>query len=135
MRFPSVLAFTLAFAGAAMAQNAAPADANVKSLNVTANFQVRITVDSAASTSDIAKILAQASQSLGDLANGQCDALAAAFKSECRVAQLNLGSSVNEQRFAKQVNGETGPQRFVNANLNATFELTPGEAKPQPAGK
>ena len=51
--------------------------------------------------------------------------LAAAFKADCRVLQLNMGANVNERRAMQQFNNDfTSPQRLVNANLNATFELT-----------
>jgi hypothetical protein len=109
----------------AQAQNTASPGDGAKPLSITANFQVRIPVDSAASTADVTKALSEANQSLGDLATRQCDALAAAFKSDCRVAQLNMSANVNDRRFNQQFNNDSGgQQRFVNANLNATFELT-----------
>jgi hypothetical protein len=110
-----------------------PADASVKPIVVNANFQTRIAVDPSASTSEVTKALAQANQSLGELANRECDVLAAAFKSECRVGQLNMGANINDRRVGLMMNNEFGaPQRFVNANLNATFELTPTSAKTTP---
>jgi hypothetical protein len=110
-----------------------PADASVKPIVVNANFQTRIAVDPSASTSEVTKALAQANQSLGELANRECDVLAAAFKSECRVGQLNMGANINDRRVGLMMNNEFGaPQRFVNANLNATFELTPAFAKTSP---
>jgi hypothetical protein len=110
-----------------------PADASVKPIVVNANFQTRIAVDPSASTSEVTKALAQANQSLGELANRECDVLAAAFKSDCRVGQLNMGANINDRRVGLMMNNEFGaPQRFVNANLNATFELTPASAKTSP---
>ena len=125
MKLPSLAILMIALcASAAQAQTAAqPGDA--KSISITANFQLRIPVDSAAPTADMIKALTQANQSLGDLANRQCDVLAAAFASECRIVQLNMGANVNERRAMQQFNNDfTSPQRLVNANLNATFELT-----------
>ena len=90
---------------------------------------MRIAVDPSAPTTEVTKALAQANQSLGELANRECDVLAAAFKTDCRVGQLNLGANVNERRAGQMMNNEFGgPQRIVNANLNVTFELTPPAA-------
>jgi hypothetical protein len=125
MKFLSAAILTgILCASAAHAQNAiAPGDA--KPTSITANFQLRIPLDASAPTADVTKALAQANQSLGDLANRQCDVLAAAFKGDCRVVQLNMGANVNDRRFAQQFNNDfAGAQRFVNANLNVTFELT-----------
>jgi hypothetical protein len=128
------LALAVGAAASARADDANPsAAANGKTIVVNANFQARIAVDPSAPTSEITKALAQANQSLGDLANRECDVLAAAFKSECRVGQLNMGANVNDRRAGLIMNNEFGaPQRFVNANLNATFELTPASAKTAP---
>jgi hypothetical protein len=115
----------LAFcASTAQAQNAsAPGEA--KPMSVTANFQLRIPVDASASTADMIKALSQANQSLGDLITRQCEVLAAAFKSDCRVEQLNMGANINDRRVNQFNNDFAGAQRIVNANLNATFDLTP----------
>jgi hypothetical protein len=110
---------------AAHAQNA-NATGEAKPISITANFQLRIPVDASASTADMMKALSQANQSLGDLVTRQCDVLAAAFKSDCRVEQLNMGANVNDRRMAPQFNNDfANSQRIVNANLNATFDLTP----------
>jgi hypothetical protein len=110
---------------AAQAQNA-NATGEAKPISITANFQLRIPVDASASTADMMKALSQANQSLGDLVTRQCDVLAAAFKSDCRVEQLNMGANVNDRRMAPQFNNDfANSQRIVNANLNATFDLTP----------
>lgn len=139
MKFASAAILSLALCpAAAQAQTAsAPSDANPKSISITANFQVRISVEPSASTADVTKALAQANQSLGDLANRQCDVLAAAFKSDCRVVQLNMGANVNDRRAMQQFNDFAGSQRLVNANLNATFELTSQTEAPKnaPAAK
>jgi hypothetical protein len=106
-----------------------PADASVKPIVVNANFQARIAIDPSAPTSEITKALTQANQSLGELANRECDVLAAAFKSDCHVGQLNMGANVNDRRAGMMMNNEFGAaQRFVNASLNATFELTSSAA-------
>ena len=113
----------------AQAQNA-NGSADSKPTNVTANFQVRIVVDPSAPTTEVTKASAQANQSLGDLANRQCEVLALAFKSDCRVVPLNMSANVNDRRPMQQFNNDfRGPQRLVNANLNATFELvSPADA-------
>ncbi|HEY4927348.1 MAG TPA: hypothetical protein VII20_23315 [Roseiarcus sp.] len=111
---------------AAAAQSAKPpGDADGKPINITANFQMRIPIDASASMADVTKALTQANQSLGDLANRECDLLTDAFKSDCRVVQLNMGANVNDRRGMQQFNNDFGGmQRSVNANLNATYELT-----------
>jgi hypothetical protein len=118
---------------AAHAQNAgAPAGANAKPISITANFQLRIPVDPAAPTAEMIKALAQANQSLGDLANRQCDVLAEAFKSDCSIAQLNMGANINDRR--QQFNNDfNNQQRFMNANLHATFELVAHAEAPKNA--
>ena len=125
MKFLSaaILMFALC-AASAHAQNAnAPGEA--RPMSITANFQLRIPVDASAPTADMTKALAQANQSLGDLANRQCDVLSAAFKSDCRVVQLNMSANVNDRRAMQQFNNDfAAAQKFVNANLNATFELS-----------
>jgi hypothetical protein len=86
---------------------------------------MRIPIDASASMADVTKALTQANQSLGDLANRECDLLTDAFKSDCRVVQLNMGANVNDRRGMQQFNNDFGGmQRSVNANLNATYELT-----------
>ena len=96
-------------------------------------MNVMVSPSGGAPTTEVTKALAQANQSLGELANRECDVLAAAFKSECRVGQLNMGANINDRRVGLMMNNEFGaPQRFVNANLNATFELTPAFAKTSP---
>ena len=124
------LGLAVGAAAPAWADEAAqPADASAKPIVVNANFQARIVIDPSAPTSEITKALAQANQALGELANRECDALAAAFKSECRVGQLNMGANVNDRRAGMMMNNDFGAaQRVVNANLNATFELTPAAA-------
>jgi hypothetical protein len=130
MKISFLLALALSLAASqAQAQNAnGPVDP--KPTNVTANFQVRIAVDPSAPTTEVTKALAQANQSLGDLANRQCDVLALAFKSDCRVVQLNMSANVNDRRPVQQFNNDfPGSQRLVNASLNATFELvSPADA-------
>ena len=130
MKLSPVLALTMALlASQAQAQNANPS-AEARPTNVTANFQVRMSVDPSAPTTEVTKALAQANQSLGDLANRQCDVLALAFKSDCRVVQLNMSANVNDRRAIQQFNNDfPGAQRSVNASLNATFELvSPADA-------
>jgi hypothetical protein len=136
LRTAVFLSLGLAVGAAAPAwadEAAQPADASAKPIVVNTNFQARIVIDPSAPTSEITKALAQANQALGELANRECDALAAAFKSECRVGQLNMGANVNDRRAGMMMNNDFGAaQRFVNANLNATFELTPASAKTSP---
>jgi hypothetical protein len=117
-------------AAPALAQEAGAAgDASAKPIVVTANFQARIAVDPSAPTTEVTKALAQANQSLGEIANRECDVLAAAFKTDCRVGQLNMSANVNDRRIGQMMNAEFGgSQRLVNASLNATFELTPPAA-------
>jgi hypothetical protein len=141
MKFRAVVFLSLGVAVAAVAAARAdetnqPADASVKPIIVNANFQARIVVDPSAPTSEITKALAQANQSLGELATRECDVLAAASKSDCRVGQLNMGANVNDRRAGMMMNNDFGAaQRFVNASLNATFELTPAAAKGAPAAQ
>lgn len=134
MKFRTAVFLSLGLAFGAAAPTRADeanqsADASAKPIVVTANFQARIIVDPSAPTSEITKALTQANQSLGELVNRECDVLAAAFKSDCRVGQLNMGANINDRRVGVMMNNEFGAaQRFVNANLNATFELTPAAA-------
>jgi hypothetical protein len=131
----AILTFVLGVS-AANAQSAnAPGEG--KPISITANFQLRVPVDPAAPTADVTKALGQANQSLGELANHQCDVLADIFKGECRVVQLNMSANVNDRRM-RQFNNDGGDsQRFVSANLNATFEVAaPTElSKNAPAAK
>jgi len=117
-------------AAPALAQEVGSAgDASARPIVVTANFQARIAVDPSVPTMEVTKALAQANQSLGEIANRECDVLAAAFKSDCRVGQLNMSANVNDRRAGQMMNAEFGgSQRIVNASLNATFELTPPAA-------
>lgn len=118
------------------AVGSAPASAqdfsDSKSFSVNANFSVQMPLQSGAETADMAKAIAQLSQQLGDLANRECDVLSGAFKAECHVTQLNIGANVNERRY-RRFNGNGGDQeKFINANVQATFTLTPGAAAPKP---
>jgi hypothetical protein len=138
MKFRSAAVLTFALCASAAQAQTASAPRDSRPVSVTANFQVRISVDASAPTSDVTKALAQANQSLGELAVRQCDALAIAFASDCRVVQLNMGANVNDFRGMQQFNNDgAGPQRFVNANLQATFELTSQTEAPKnaPAAK
>jgi hypothetical protein len=114
----------------ALAQDALSNDQ--RTFAVTANFQVP--VDAAAQTADIAKAIARVSEQLGDLANRECDVLAATFKADCHVVQLNMGANLNERRNRQTFNGEfPGRQKTVSANLSATYSLTPPMDAPKPA--
>lgn len=124
-------------ASAAHAQNART-PGETQPISITGNFQLRIPVEPSASTADMIKALAQANQSLGDLASRQCEVLEGAFKGDCRVAQLNMGANINDRRGVAQFNNDfSGQRQIVNANLNVTFEITPraDESKSAPAGK
>jgi hypothetical protein len=126
----SVLILALA-AASAHAQNA-----DGKGISVRANYQVTISIDPAAPMTDVTKALVQANQSLGDLANRECEVLSAVFKSDCHATQINLTANVNEQRRNMQMNNDCcGSQRQVNANLNATFNLTPPSDAAKPAAQ
>ena len=120
-----------------VAAGSAPASAqdlnDPNSFDVNANFSVQMPLQSAAQTADMAKAVAQLSQQLGDLANRECDVLSAVFKAECHVTQLNIGTNVNERRNRRFEGGGQG--KFVNANVQATFALTPNAAAPKPAPK
>jgi hypothetical protein len=101
-----------------------------KSFNVNANFNIQMPLQSGAPTSDMAKAIAQLSQQLGDLASRECVVLSDVFKADCHVSQLNLGSNVNDRRNRQDgMGGE--PQRMVNANVQATFTLTPNATAPK----
>ncbi len=116
----------------ATAQNAPPNDGKAITLNV--NFQLSVPIEASATTADIAKALAQANDALTNLAARQCDLLAAAFKRECRVAQMNLGANLNGRRFPQQFADEA--RRSANANMNMTMELLPpADAATAPAAK
>jgi hypothetical protein len=116
----------------ARAQNGASND--TKAITVNVNFQLSVPIEASATTADIAKALAQANDALTTLAERQCDLLAAAFKRECRVAQINLGANLNGRRFAQPFADEA--RRNANANMNLTVELLPpAEAATAPAAK
>jgi TolA-binding protein len=101
-----------------------------RSFTVTGNFSIQMPLDNGAQTADMAKAIAQLSQQLGDLANRECDVLSAAFKADCHVIQLNMGTNVNERR-SRRPNGEGGEQeKFINANVQTTFALTPSAPAP-----
>jgi hypothetical protein len=120
----------------AASAHAQSADASAKAISVRANYQVTISIDPAAPMTDVTKALVQANQSLGDLANRECDVLSAVFKSDCHATQINLTANVNEQRRNLQMNNDCcGSQRQVNANLNATFNLTPPSDAAKPAAQ
>jgi hypothetical protein len=105
------------------------------SFGVNANFSIQMPLDNKAQTADMAKAIAQLSTQLGDLANRECDVLSEAFKAECHVTQINIGTNVNERRN-RRFNGAGGDgeqQKVVNANVQATFTLTPNAAAPKPA--
>lgn len=128
----SGLILTLAAASA----HAQSADANAGGISVRANYQVTISIDPAAPMTDVTRALVQANQSLGDLANRECEVLSAVFKSDCHVAQINLTANVNEPRRNLQMNNDCcGSHRQVNANLNATFSLTPPSDAAKPAAQ
>jgi hypothetical protein len=131
----AILILALCTSAAQAQSTGTPGEASAKPISITANFQIRISVDPSAPITDVTKALAQANQSLGDLADRECDALAAAFKSDCRVVQLNMGANVDESRRNRQQfsNDFVGSQRFVNANLNATFDLSSHVAAPKDA--
>jgi hypothetical protein len=117
MRFLSAALLTFALcASAAQAQYA-----SATPITITSNFQVKISVDASAPTADVANALAQVNKSLGGLADRQCNVIAVAFNSHCSVEQLNMGSSVHDNR--RQGNNAVS-QRFVTGNLTATFALT-----------
>ena len=109
----------------------------VKPVTLNANFQMSIPLDPGASTADIAKALAQANTSLGDLAQRQCELLSAAFKRECRIVQINLGANLNGRWFANQTNDDNVARRMANATMNLTVELSAltDETKAAPSAK
>ena len=109
----------------AAAQNA-PSSNEAKVITINVNFQLSVPIDASATTADIAKALAQANDALTNLAERQCDLMAASFKRECRVAQINLGANLNGRRFAQQFNDEANlARRVANANMNLSMELLP----------
>ena len=89
-------------------------------------------VDKEASGAELGKALAAASQPLYDVVNRQCDILADEYKGACRVVQLNVNTSINDRRF-QQFGDRSAPQQHVNANANATFEITPAIPDAAPA--
>jgi phosphosulfolactate phosphohydrolase-like enzyme len=88
------------------AAQSVPSSNEAKVIVVNANFQLSVPIEASATTADIAKALAQANDALTSLAGRQCDLMAASFKRECRVAQLNLRVNLNGRRFAQQFNDE-----------------------------
>jgi hypothetical protein len=137
MRF---VAATIFLSGALGISPAMAQDANgqpdSKAFTVNANFQARVPVDAAATTADLTKAIAQANQSLGELANRECDVLAAAFKANCSLVQLNMDANINDRRRQNFNNDFGGNGRMVAASLNATFALTPPtDAKAAPAAQ
>jgi hypothetical protein len=109
----------------ATAQNV-PSPDEAKVIRINANFQLSVPIEASATTADIAKPLAQANDALTDLAARQCDLMAASFKRECRVAQINLGANLNGRRLVPQLSDEANlARRFANANMNLSMELLP----------
>lgn len=100
---------------------------------VTGNFQMQVPLEGASSTSDIVTALAQANASLSDLMAKQCALLSESFKRDCRVIQLNFGSSYSDNNAARYVRPGTFEQPATgNANLNVTFQLTQSAAPAKP---
>ncbi len=133
MKLASVLVFAFAVVNApAFAQDCRQC---ADPIRVTANFQVWLPIDKDASGAELGKALSTASQPLYDLLSRQCDILAIEYKGECRVVQLNVGTSVNDRRIPQFVApGERGgAQQRVNANANAVFEITPASTDKPPA--
>ncbi len=118
----AIIVSCLAIAPAA-AQNV-PSPNEAKVITINANFQLSVPIEASATTADIAKALAQANDALTDLAERQCDLMAASFKRECRVVQINLGANLNGRRFAQQfIDEANSARRVANANMNLTMEL------------
>jgi hypothetical protein len=87
---------------------------------------MQVPIDSSGSTSDVLTALSQANQSLGDLMSKQCALLSDAFKRDCRVVQLNMGSNYSDnvnRNFVRPAGYENTP--VGNSNVNVTFQLTP----------
>ncbi|HEX3989534.1 MAG TPA: hypothetical protein VHX39_00035 [Acetobacteraceae bacterium] len=84
------------------------------------HFQLSQTLQGNASSTDLSNMMANASQTLYDLANRECELLTVAFKGTCRVTQVNVGANINGP-----MNGR-GP--VVNSNANATYEIDPAPA-------
>ena len=130
---------------AAIARAAAqdvPSPNEPKIVTVTANFQLSVPVDASASTAEIGKALAQANDALSGLAERECDVMAAAFKRECRIAQINVKANLNTRRLVQQSSlaqplgaDANAARRVANANMNLTMELTvaPDAANPAAA--
>jgi hypothetical protein len=128
------IACFVALASAAGSLPASAQDFNdSNSFGLNANFSVQMPLDSKAQTADMAKAIAQLSQQLGDLANRECDVLSDVFKAECHVTQLNIGTNVNERRNRRLSGNDGEQQKIVNANVQATFTLTPNATAPKPA--
>ena len=86
------------------------------------HFQLSQTMQSTSSSTDLSNMMANASQTLYDLVNRECEILSVAFKGTCRVTQVNVGSNINGP-----MNGR-GP--VVNSNANATYEIDTKAAAP-----
>lgn len=91
---------------------------------LTGNFQMQVPMDQSGSTTDVLSALSQANQALGELMSKQCALLSDAFKRDCRVVQLNIGSnySDNTRNFVRP--GFEGTP-VGNSNVNVTFQLAP----------
>jgi hypothetical protein len=63
--------------------------------------------------------------------------LAAAFKRECRIVQINLGANLNGRWIANQMNDDNVARRMANATMNLTVELSAPieETKVAPSAK
>ena len=140
--FAAILVSCLAIAPAAAQDVPSPNEPKV--ITVTANFQLSVPVDASAPTAEIGKALAQANDTLSGLAERECDLMAAAFKRECRISQINVNANLNTRRLAQQPNlaqqlgaEANAARRVANANMNLTMELTaPADAaNPAPAAK
>ncbi len=131
----ALVCLCVASASAQSAQGAT--EGTVKPATLNANFQISIPLDSGASTADIAKALAQANASLGDLAQRQCELLSAAFKRECQIVQINIGANLNRRWFANQMNDDNVARRMANATMNLGVELSAPteETKAAPSAK
>jgi hypothetical protein len=111
-------------------------DPDGKSIRISANFQISTPVAAPASTSDLTKALAEASRSLYDIVNRQCDVIGAALKGDCRLVQLNVNGNINDRLPQFTPPGERPNQQpMVNANANAIFLVEPAGAKDAPASK
>jgi len=122
---PAIVLATGLFATLGYSVAGHAADTN-RPIVLTGNFQMQIPMDASGSTSDVLAALAQANQALGDLMGKQCALLSESFKRDCRVVQLNTGSSYSDnaaRNFNRPGNYESLPTG--NSNVNVTFQLTP----------